>query len=296
MSDNKKCACDYVVELTAQLDDIKLNRLFKDSLEFLIIDADFNWEFPVLKDIKDFNHSAINVKQDNSNTRVEILLGGQIIAFFTIHKKLSDKESSELNTLAKVFINQKRHVSLSSIDQLTSVLNRQAFNEKIKQHCRPNKHKNRRKKNNEKCLALLDIDHFKQVNDNFGHLIGDEVLVVLGQKLNQAFRDDDLTFRYGGEEFAIILSDVDIKQAICILDRFRESIKAHVFPQVGQVTISIGLAHYEPYNQPSELIGKADNALYFAKDNGRDQVASYQCLISEGLIQPEEKGSDIEFL
>ncbi len=150
MSDNNKCACDYVVDLTAQLDDVKLNRLFKDSLEFLIEDARFSWEFPVLKDIKDFNHSALNIKQDNNNTKVEILLGGQAIAYCIIDKILSDKENSELNTLAKVFINQKRHVSLSSIDQLTSVLNRQAFNEKIKLHCRPNEYKNRRKKNQEK--------------------------------------------------------------------------------------------------------------------------------------------------
>ena len=128
MSDSKNCACDYVVDLTAQLDDVKLNRIFKQSLEFLIIDAEFNWEFPVLKDIKEFNHSAINIRQDKANTKIEILLGGQPIAYCIIDKILSEKENSELQTLAKVFINQKRHVSLSSIDQLTGVLNRQAFN------------------------------------------------------------------------------------------------------------------------------------------------------------------------
>ena len=80
------------------------------------------------------------------------------------------------------------------------------------------------------------------------------------------------------------------------MDRFRESIKVHVFPQVGQVTVSIGIAHYETFNQPSELIGKADKTLYYAKDNGRDKVFSYQNLIKKGLMKPEGTGSDIEFL
>jgi len=292
----KNCACDYVVELTAQLDNEKLNSLFSESLESVVLDATFDWEFPAIKDVKDFNHSSINLKQDHNNTKIEIMLGGQPITQCIVNRQLSQKENAELHTLASVYINQKRHVSLCSIDQLTGVLNRQAFNEKIKLHCRPSQYDNRRQNIHEKCLALLDIDHFKQVNDNFGHLIGDEVLVVLGQKLNQAFRDNDLCFRYGGEEFAVILSDVDMKQAISVFDRFRSSIKQHNFPQVGQITISIGIAQYVAFNQPSELIGKADKALYYAKDHGRDQVFSYQDLIDKGLIEPEDSGSDIEFL
>jgi diguanylate cyclase (GGDEF)-like protein len=296
MSNQQKCACDYVVDLTAQLDNAKLNQVFKKSLELLIVDTEFKWELPSLKDIRESNHSAVNIRHKSDSAKIEIFLGNQVIANCSINKVLSVKEKTQLNMLANVFINQKRHVSLSSIDQLTGVLNRQAFNEKIKLHCQPNKFQNRREINREKCLALLDIDLFKNVNDNFGHLIGDEVLVVLGQKLNHAFRDDDLTFRYGGEEFAIILSDVNIEQAIDVLDRFRKTINEHVFPQLGRISISIGIAHYEPYNQPSELIGKADKALYYAKDNGRNKVFSYQNLVKQGRLKPEKMGSDIEFL
>ncbi len=294
--EHKHCACDYVVDLTAQLDNETLNQLFTQAIEHVICDVNVVWEFKELQDVRDYSHSDIKLISNGNSTHIEVWLAEQIIAKSNIEKHLSKRECEELKTLANVYINQKRHVSLSSVDQLTGVLNRQSFNEKIKLHCRPNEFQEKRKYHSEKCLALLDIDYFKKINDNFGHLIGDEVLVILGQKLNLAFRDDDLCFRYGGEEFAVILTNVNMTQAMDIFERFRKSIEAHKFPQVGQVTISIGVADYSEFIQPSGLISKADKALYYAKDHGRNQTHSYQALVDKGLLAAEKAGSDIEFL
>lgn len=294
--EHKHCACDYVVDLTAQLDNETLNQLFTQAIEHVINDVKINWVFKELQDVSDYSHSDIELVSDGKVTLVKVWLAKQVIAETRVNKFLNKKETGELKTLAKVYINQKRHVSLSSTDQLTGVLNRQAFNEKIKLHCRPNEFKEKRQFQSKKCLALLDIDHFKRINDKFGHLIGDEVLVILGQKLNLAFRDDDLCFRYGGEEFAIILTNVNLELSMTIFERFRKSIEHHVFPQVGQITVSIGVADYHEFVQPSELISQADRALYYAKDHGRNQVHNYQALVAKGLLAADEAGSDIEFL
>ncbi|RXF01692.1 GGDEF domain-containing protein [Pseudoalteromonas phenolica O-BC30] len=140
-------------------------------------------------------------------------------------------------------------------------------------------------------LAILDIDHFKQVNDTFGHVIGDEVIVLVSQLLKSHFRFDDLLFRYGGEEFAILFMTDNSDQAWKVLDRARELIANTRFPQVSNVTMSIGFIQVGDDYQLSELVNKADMALYFSKDNGRNQVSDYQQL---NIVQQAVSGSDIE--
>jgi len=125
-------------------------------------------------------------------------------------------------------------------------------------------------------IAILDIDHFKRVNDNFGHLYGDEVLLIFSQLMEKCFRYNDFLFRFGGEEFVVILNLVSQETAIAVFNRFREVVVNYNFPTVGRVTVSIGLTHVDGVSMPTTQLDHADKALYYAKDNGRNRVVLYE--------------------
>jgi diguanylate cyclase (GGDEF)-like protein len=144
------------------------------------------------------------------------------------------------------------------------------------------------------CLAVLDIDHFKRVNDTYGHLMGDEVLLHFAQCMNHTFRDYDLLFRVGGEEFVVVLRNVDADRAHAVMERFRKVVETHYFPQVGQITASIGVTFIGPHDLPGLVIDRADQALYYVKQHGRNQVAFYEHLVAQGALQQKQVESDIE--
>ncbi|HKY91437.1 MAG TPA: GGDEF domain-containing protein [Nevskiaceae bacterium] len=121
-------------------------------------------------------------------------------------------------------------------------------------------------------LALFDVDHFKRINDHYGHLYGDEVLLLLSRITRACFRGEDRCFRYGGEEFAVLLARNDEAGTMIALERLRQRIEAHVFPQVGKVTVSIGAASLIPGTAASVAIDRADRALYDAKRGGRNRT------------------------
>ena len=140
-------------------------------------------------------------------------------------------------------------------------------------------------------LAILDIDHFKAINDSFGHIYGDEVLLLFSGIMHRCFRRIDQLYRYGGEEFIVLLQGIDEATAHRVLERFRDSVEQFAFPQVGRVTVSIGYVEINNQSQPTTVIGHADQALYYAKQNGRNQVAAYSQLVAEGRIAPTKVGS-----
>ncbi|MFN4340696.1 MAG: GGDEF domain-containing protein [Azonexus sp.] len=137
-------------------------------------------------------------------------------------------------------------------------------------------------------LAVCDIDHFKQINDTFGHLIGDEVLILLAQAMRRAFRFDDQLFRFGGEEFVALLQPTGEAEALAVLERFRRDIEQQSFSRVGRITISIGLSALRPSDTLTDVIDRADEALYFVKQHGRNQVACYERLVAAGAIPAKE--------
>jgi diguanylate cyclase (GGDEF)-like protein len=144
-------------------------------------------------------------------------------------------------------------------------------------------------------LAMLDIDHFKRVNDNFGHLIGDEVLLLLARLMRDTFRFHDQLYRFGGEEFVVLMHCAEEGQAQAALERLRHRTETHAFPQVGNITVSIGFTEIQPGDTPSAAFERADKAVYFAKEHGRNQVFGYEALIQQGQLAPEtEHLGDIE--
>ena len=129
-------------------------------------------------------------------------------------------------------------------------------------------------------LVMLDVDHFKRVNDTFGHPAGDDVLVKLAKVVQETVRAEDVFARYGGEEFAVLCRSVDMESAGILAERLRERIAAMVVEHEGEripVTVSLGVAGFPEVAQSAEkLISAADEALYEAKQHGRNRVAMKQ--------------------
>ena len=133
-------------------------------------------------------------------------------------------------------------------------------------------------------LAVCDVDHFKPINDNHGHLIGDEVLVMFGRLMRESFRYDDQLFRFGGEEFIVVLQPASRVNAIRACERFRNAVERHVFPEAGQVRASIGICGFLRDDTPTSVMDRADAALYWAKQNGRNRTACYEDLLAAGSL------------
>ena len=133
-------------------------------------------------------------------------------------------------------------------------------------------------------LAMLDIDHFKRVNDKYGHLIGDEVLLLLARLMRTCFRFHDQLYRFGGEEFVVLMRCNGEQEAAGALERLRITTQKYNFPQVGHITISIGFSEVKAGDTPSGAFERADRAVYYAKEHGRNQVCSYAALVASGEL------------
>lgn len=129
-------------------------------------------------------------------------------------------------------------------------------------------------------LLMVDIDHFKSFNDNFGHQIGDQVLRLVARTLTDGVKGRDIAARYGGEEFAIILPETPLSAGVTVGNALRKAVATkdvvnrNTGEKLGRITMSVGVAEFVPDEDVSELIERADAALYTAKHNGRNQVAA----------------------
>ena len=123
-------------------------------------------------------------------------------------------------------------------------------------------------------LAVIDIDHFKRVNDQHGHLIGDEVLLLVAQLMRSTFRHGDRIYRFGGEEFVVLLRCPAAGAARLAYERLRQRIESHDFPQVGGLTVSIGFTGIDADDTPGAAFERADQAVYQAKQTGRNRTVA----------------------
>lgn len=180
-------------------------------------------------------------------------------------------------------------------DVLTTLPNRQSLDARLMQVCQHYCDKPVADKIHDKSswLAILDIDHFKRVNDDFGHLYGDEVLLIFSQLMGKKFRYNDFLFRFGGEEFVVVLNLATQETALSAFNRFREAVANYHFPTVGKVTVSIGVTHIDNAAMPSALLDRADKSLYYAKEHGRNQVVLFENT-PELIADTHEDGGEIE--
>jgi diguanylate cyclase (GGDEF)-like protein len=192
-----------------------------------------------------------------------------------------------INALISIYANQQSLLNHQQRDGLTGLYNRVALQNWLSKTLGKDAPAERRAGDEKShgCFALFDIDLFKRINDTRGHLYGDEVLLIFSDLMRESFRFNDLLFRYGGEEFVAILTDTDLESALTVLERFRTSISQHKFAQLNQVTVTIGVAQISPHVKPDKLIERADQALYYGKNHGRNQVNAYEWL-EQGNILP----------
>lgn len=226
----------------------------------------------------DVNQPNIVAMKTNNET-VEYLL------FYA--DKLKQESIARIEALIRVYCNQYELILNAEQDELTGLYNRQAFARITTAMFSTNETdfiEHHRLENSAACLAIVDLDHFKRVNDKFGHLHGDSVLSMFAQMVKKFLRISDYFFRYGGEEFIIILNDTDSEQAYEILNRLRQEAESFDYPYIESLSISIGFAPMEKELGISKIIDMADSALYFSKENGRNLVSSYDYLYDRGLL------------
>jgi len=216
------------------------------------------------------------------------------------------REQKTVHGIFKVYANHVALIEKTQRDKLTGLFNRETLDDEITKILVNSNNdlfdinvNDARRSSGTPCnwLGVIDIDHFKLINDNYGHLYGDEVLILTSRLMTSGcMRDDDLVYRYGGEEFVVLLKAMTEKDAMNAFDRLRVIVAEHDFPQVGTVTISIGFVEVTEQQTPSDVIGEADAALYYAKHNGRNQTQSYHQLVEQGILVVAEhvESPDVE--
>lgn len=197
----------------------------------------------------------------------------QLIAVHTSSDHHLDEPA--LHLLVSAYQNLMLMLDSRDRDPLTGLFNRRVFDTRLLRVLERQGRFTRRLSDQRRWLAVLDIDFFKRVNDTYGHLYGDEILLLFAQIMQRTFRQGDQLFRYGGEEFVVILDHTSPHGVYTALERFRRAVESYDFPTVGRVTVSIGYSEIGKGMLPSSVFDQADRALYHAKENGRNQVVAF---------------------
>lgn len=189
--------------------------------------------------------------------------------FNEIQDHMSQEVQRANKVISELTLQVKELESSSNLDALTKIFNRRALDNYLKNIC------DKKELKHELHVLLLDIDDFKQINDTYGHIAGDKILIFVANILKKTLRDGDKLFRYGGEEFLIILNRIDIKTCQEIAQRILKLISSNQLFYKGEainVTMSIGSTIYYPKDTPETLINRADKALYKSKNDGKNQI------------------------
>jgi len=227
------------------------------------------WSHPFLNGLPEFDELKQGEKQTDMISEVKIGTGaGQ--ATYELHthyiEELDLIRVYALDITDRKMAEEEIHL-LATTDSLTGIANRREFTamlerevERVKRYDTP------------LSLAMFDLDNFKRVNDTFGHDVGDSVLLAVTGLVKKSIRGADVVARWGGEEFMVLMPESDMQAAEKASEKLRLAIAGHPFDTVGKVTASFGVAAFEPQDDLNSLLKRADDALYRAKDKGRNRV------------------------
>ncbi len=216
---------------------------------------------------------------------------------------LEERDRRLVLSILRIYHNFQALLDYSERDTLTGLLNRKTFDESfLKIAAEPALPSATTLRDGRRAvpaashcwLGVIDIDHFKQVNDRFGHLIGDEVLLLLSRLMRASFRFHDRLYRFGGEEFVVLMRCAGAEAAQLAFERLRRNVEQFNFPQVGRITVSVGFTGLRAGDTPSAAFERADRAVYHAKTHGRNQVAHHAELVARGELAEDAKIGDVE--
>ena len=229
----------------------------------------------------------------------------QLYGYFVFERDsvVTDIEEAVIHGVLEVFSNYYGLLDSSQRDQLTGLQNRYSLEVNLARLWdllgKKNHHINgvpeesgrRRVDTFHYWIGIFDVDNFKKVNDSYGHIIGDEVLLLTSRLLESALRRGDLIYRYGGEEFIAIIAAERAEEVAKVFERARSSIEQFTFPQVGKISISGGYCALDCTVLPQTIINRADRALYKAKNDGRNRIYDYNELIESGQLEEIRSGT-----
>ena len=218
--------------------------------------------------IEEINDELAAIDQDNPSVPQEHVQG-VLARIVDENKKLQNKLSSAESQLQEQARTIDVHLAEARVDPLTELPNRRAFNQELAR-----RFAELHRDHHEVSLLVLDIDSFKQFNDTYGHEAGDQVLHQVAKALTTTMRESDLVSRYGGEEFAVVLPNTDLAQAVRAAERARLAVEREQIILNGNavtVTLSVGVAEALQDDHPRTLFKRADEALYAAKAAGRNR-------------------------
>jgi len=244
----------------------KTTRIFRhrktDALEYKKM-----WDTVKLKEV--YTGTILNRMKSGSSYWAEI----------TIVPELDSKENIVAFSVYIIDVTQKKELvivnqileELSQIDTLTQIYNRLKLDTLM-----ASLYKSYNRYNKLFSIMIIDIDYFKDINDTYGHLVGDEVLISLVQRVKESIRDTDVLGRWGGEEFMLICEETDLIEAYNLAQKIRKNIQNYQFKSIDTLTVSIGVAQIEPNISIKDFMKRADDALYSAKNSGRNRSVVYQ--------------------
>jgi len=239
----------------------------------------------------------------NDDLELDVKLGRQALHSCTYNLNLGDEplgkltfrrdrkfNTTEIETLEQLLCSllyplrnallYQDALQLAQKDPLTGICNRAALDEMMQREL-----SHARRQDSSYALLILDIDHFKAVNDKYGHIVGDCALKAVANMIGSCKRDGDLLFRYGGEEFVVLMRDTDLEGSNLLAERIRTTIETSPCTCSGanlNIRVSIGVSVLQENDSPISLFARADQALYSAKRNGRNQVC-----VAEPTEEPE---------
>lgn len=276
--DESRMLCKYSRGLR---DDPRRAKSFRFSTEFLNL-LRLNEQPFLFSGLKGRSHLKTEVdflSSYKTHVIASLTAKDQVIGMLLLGKKLSGEEFirndkdflATLASLSALALRNARHYEQAITDDMTKLYLKRYFQLRLEDEI-----KRAAQYQGKITLIMMDIDHFKKINDTYGHVQGDKVLSRIGEVIKHNFRDVDITARYGGEEFSVILPEVSKNHALIAAERLRKNIE-NIFFQINRekikVTISSGLAEFpEDGKSPVQLVEAADSALYRAKENGRNQT------------------------
>ena len=223
---------------------------------------------------KNWVESIYNDEKISDNTvKVKIFSQKDAMDYYFYLKISKMKDSKEylltFNDITKLERDKSNIKKLAELDPLTQIYNRVKLNEMFRTIFF-----NAKKYNINVTMILFDIDHFKQINDNYGHNIGDKVLRELSSLVRGLLREEDIFARWGGEEFVVVLNGVSLKETTRLASHLREEIEKFPFDVVEHVTCSFGVTQFTQTDTEALFFERVDEALYEAKERGRNRVVT----------------------